>query len=304
MSRRLIGAVIVVGLVLAAFAAAALTMVPAGNLVKNPGAEGSPGGVAITQDLKPAGWTTAGGPDDRGITVMRYGTHAYFPAKAVAAAVGGGRNFFAGGEDIQVSTATQAIDVGAAASEIDQGRVTACLSGYLGGARRFPDTARVEIVFLAEDETALGQLRIGPVTAAQRNGLSTLLRRSAQRVVPANTRQLRVVLTAEHKGGGPNYGFADNIAVGLTSGSCEPVLAVKCVGKALVATVTPTTVAKVQRVRFAVKGGKRTKQANDARVPYSGRFTMAGLTGKLHVTATVTQANSGPITLKKPSPRC
>lgn len=74
--------------------------------------------------------------------------------------------------------------------------------------------------------------------------------------------------------------------------------------KALVAEVAPSTVARTQRVRFAVKGGSRTKQAADGKAPFSGRFTMDGLSGGLTVTATVSQAGSGPIVLTKKSRRC
>jgi hypothetical protein len=112
------------------------------------------------------------------------------------------------------------------------------------------------------------------------------------------------VLEGRSAVGGGTYGYVDNIVVGLTRDACEPVLAVQCTKGALVASVTPSGVLRTQRVRFAVKGGKRTKQAQDARAPYSARFTMAGLTGRLQVTATVTAAGSGPIVLTKRSRRC
>jgi hypothetical protein len=103
---------------------------------------------------------------------------------------------------------------------------------------------------------------------------------------------------------GPAYGYADNVTVGLTKGSCDPLLAVRCAGGALVATVTPSTVARTQRVTFRVRGAKGSKQVVRARAPYSARFTMAGLTGRLTVTATVTAANSGPLVVTKKSRRC
>jgi hypothetical protein len=288
--------------------AAALTVVPAGNLVKNPGAEGNAGATAIFDYRKPAGWVTEGTNSgkgevgEKGITVVQY-QRAYMTPD-FAAAIGGGKNFFAGGQDVSPSTATQMIDVSRAAAEIDSGGVKACMSAYLGGFRDEADTARVDLEFLSADGVTLGQLRIGPVTRGQRKSQTTLLRRAAQRAVPADTRQLKVVLTAESPERGNNFGFADNISVGFTNGSCDPVLTVKCVNKALVATVTPSTAHKVQRVRFAVKGGKRTKQVNDARAPYSARFPMTGFTGRLAVTATVTHAGSGTAVLKKASKRC
>ncbi len=71
--------------------------------------------------------------------------------------------------------------------------------------------------------------------------------------------------------------------------------------KVLVATVTPSTVAATQRVQFAVKGGKKTKRATSKS---TSRFTMNGLTGKLTVTAKVSQKGGGTITLTKKSRHC
>ena len=193
-------------------------------------------------------------------------------------------------------------------------RHVTCLSGYLGAVGTYADGAFVSVEFLGADESTLGQLRIGPLTPLQRNNKTIALRRAAERAVPANTRQLKVMLVMEHWTGALNKpsvrqgaggsAFADNLSVGLTKGACEATLAVKCVKKALVATVTPSTVQKVQRVRFAVKGGKRTKQIQDARAPYTGRFTMDGLTGTLTVTASVSQKDSGTLVLTKKSKRC
>jgi hypothetical protein len=161
---------------------------------------------------------------------------------------------------------------------------------------------------LGEGDARLGQLRIGPVTRGQRRSQTTLLRRAAEKRVPAGTLQLRVVLRAQAgldsaNNLGPNSGSADNISVALVAkgGSCDPVLAVKCVKKALVATVTPSAVAPTQRVRFAVKGGKKTKTAT---AKSTSRFTMNGLTGKLSVTAAVAQKGGSSITLVKKSRRC
>jgi hypothetical protein len=113
-----------------------------------------------------------------------------------------------------------------------------------------------------------------------------------------------VTITAESGGGPSNYSSADNISVSFTNGACEPVLAARCTGGALVATVTPSAIAKTQRVRFTVRGAKGSKAVTDARAPYSARITMAGLTGRLTVTAAVTQAGSGTIVLTKKTGRC
>jgi hypothetical protein len=308
MRLRIVVLTIVGGLVgVAAVAGAAL---PQGNLVQNPGGEAGPGqtsnSAAGAESFIPPGWEWATVPEKvAGFVAARYGAHPYFPSKTVSTQIGGGKNFLWAGYPLQRSVASQTIDVSSAAAEIDAGGVKACLSGYLGSLKRNPDSSiQLALELLSEDGKKLGQIAVPAVRGATL-AETTLLRRAAQRAVPRNTRQVRVVLTGQRPvSGGSIYGFADNISVGLTSGSCEPVLTVKCVNKALVAEITPSSVAKTQRVRFAVKGGARTKQANDARAPYTARFTMDGLKGALKVTAVVQQAGSGPVTLTKTSRRC
>jgi len=308
-------AALVASVLLATPATAEQTAVPVGNLVQNPGGEIGQAVSTNTGTVPMRGWETEVTPEppqanapSSGFTQARYGTHTYFPKPDVAKAIAGGRNFFFAGPGQHVahtSTATQTIAVGGAGPDIDAGGVNACLSAYLGGSRNWTQyTIRIELEFLGEEGNRLGQFRIGPVTAAQRGFETTLVRRSGFRGVPRGTRQLRVLMVGTSTVRGPAYGYVDNVAVGLTNGSCDPLLAVRCAGGALLATVTPSTVARTQRVSFRVRGAKGSKQAQDARAPYTARFTMAGLTGRLTVTATVTAANSGPLVVTKRSRRC
>jgi hypothetical protein len=302
-------------LALAGSVAAVESAVPAGNLVKNPGAE-VPRGAALQSNppVYPSAWEDEEAKDPSGqpskrVQSIRYGTHQFVLSSALSAAIGGGRSFFNGGYPSGISKAFQVLDVSRASSEIDAGAVKACLSSYLGGGLEGAGVtnaaARLDLEFLDEGDAVRARLGLGPVTKGHRKGAATLLRRSAERPVPAGTRTLRVLLTltANYPS---NNAMADNISVALAKkgGSCDPVLSVKCMGKALVATVTPSAALPTQRVRFAVKGGKRTKQAVDKRAPYTGRFTMAGLTGRPTVTATVTQAGAGNVVLTKKSKRC
>ena len=309
-------AALVASVLVATSATAEQRAIPAGNLVQNPGGEIGQAVSVNVGTVPMRGWESEVTPEVRegappsGFTQARYGTHTYFPPTALAAAIGGGKNFFfagpySGQHVAHRSVATQTISVGGAGADIDAAGVRACFSAYLGGARNWPQyMIWGELEFLSEDGSPLGRFRVGPVTAAQRKFETTLVRRSASRPVPRGTRQLRVVLTSTSTVGGPTYGYADNLAVGLTTGACDPVLTLRCAGGALVATVTPSSVMRTQHVRFVVKGGKGTKQAQDARAPYSARFPMAGLTGRLTVTATVTAANSGPLVVTKKSRRC
>jgi len=101
-----------------------------------------------------------------------------------------------------------------------------------------------------------------------------------------------------------HYAFADNVVVALTKGRCIPQLAVRCQRGALLATVTPSDGVRTQRVRLQVRGAKGQKLVNDARAPYSARVPMSGLTGRLTVNATLTQAGGGNVVLTKRSRHC
>jgi len=88
--------VLVVGTTMATagtVAGSATTTVPSGNLVQNPGAEDSPG-TDVSVVVKPAGWETTGN-----LSSWTYAAaEGDRPTKAFAATIGGGKNFFAGGQ--------------------------------------------------------------------------------------------------------------------------------------------------------------------------------------------------------------
>ena len=73
----------------------------------------------------------------------------------------------------------------------------------------------------------LGDVQIGPVTAADRGELTGLLDRSTAGLVPAGTRSVDLVLTATRYQGSSDDGYADNLsfvlaAPGVVSGAPEP----------------------------------------------------------------------------------
>src|SRR3954453_22738962 len=120
-------------LVLAVPAGAA---VPPGNLLTNPGAEAGPGAPDGATILAPPGWVVAGE-----FTAVQYGAPNFLTAQD-GAALNGGANFFAGGNQPQ-SEGSQTVDVSAAAAEIDAGSVSATLSGLLGGFSGQDDSATI-----------------------------------------------------------------------------------------------------------------------------------------------------------------
>jgi hypothetical protein len=315
-SATLIAAGVAV-LVLAGPVVAVENALPKGNLVKNPGAETPLGAAVQTPDgtaVNPVAWedqeaTDTTGQPSKPVQSVRYGSHQFVLKPAVSAAIGGGRSFFNGGYPSGITRSLQVVDVSSAAADIDAGGVKACASAYLGGGLEGAGVtnavARLDVELLGEDDSTRGRLALGPVTRGHRRGAATLLRRSSERPVPAGTRKIRVLLTltANYPS---NNAMADNISVALVrrAGSCDPALTVKCTSKTLVATVRPSDVAATQRVRFAVKGGKRTKQAVGKGAPPTARVTMDGLTGRLSITATVTQGAAGTVVLTKNARRC
>src|SRR6201999_1158514 len=148
--RRLsLVAVLAVGW-LGAFGGAAPAAVPSGNLIVNGNAETGTGSSdsATTAPVPIPGWTTT--PNITEHTYDPAGSAA-FPDVNASAAIGGGNQFFAGGPDNAtdntVETATQHVDVSAAATEVDAGTVTATLSADLGGFSTQGDNAAVTASF-------------------------------------------------------------------------------------------------------------------------------------------------------------
>jgi Ca2+-binding RTX toxin-like protein len=178
-------------------------VVPAGNLVQNPGAEANEG-------VGPPGWGA-----NAEFASVKYGA-PLFPTTAVSASIGGGANFFAGGSGVASTVAEQTFDVSGAATEIDSGGVSVQLRAHLGGFFTDRDNAKITAEFQDEPaDVTFATRQIGPVTAADRGNQTTLLLRSAATAVPAGTRRIRLTLTATRMDGSYNDGYADNVSLTL-----------------------------------------------------------------------------------------
>jgi hypothetical protein len=197
-------------------AAPAVAAIPPGNLLANPGGEAGPGAPDATTIDPPPGWTVVGN-----VTAVGYGTPDS-PTTADSARIGGGLNYIAGGPDNAASAAIQTIDVSGAAAEIDSGGVTATVSGDFGGFSSQEDSATLTATFLSAAGAPLGSLASPPVTAADRNGVTTLLFRTASGPVPTGTRSIGVRLDMVRVDGAYNDGYADNLSVTLGTGP-QPV---------------------------------------------------------------------------------
>jgi|GEM_PF-3396761 len=211
--RPRLAAVLTVVAALAVAAPPARAALPAGNLLADPGGEAGTGANDSSSVVPPPGWTAS-----PSFTLVAYGAPDFLTTQD-AQTLGGGRSFFAGGPDGDVNTATQTVDVGAAAADLAARPVFATLSAQLGGYAGQSDAAFVTAQFESAPGQPLGSVQIGPVSEADRKGVTTLLARSASVAVPAATRLIVVTITATRSDGQYNDGYADNVSLTLSGGA-------------------------------------------------------------------------------------
>ncbi|HEY1834924.1 MAG TPA: hypothetical protein VGG08_10835 [Solirubrobacteraceae bacterium] len=181
------------------------------NLLQNPDAETGAGATGSEGKTPPPGWSVTGD-----FSVVQYGASGGFPEATVASAIGGGKNFFSGGNEA-VSTATQTVDVSSFATAIDAGHQAVTLSGDLGGYSTQGDNMVVTATYLNVTGGSLGTLTIGPVTAEERKDETTLLARTTNGTVPAGTRSIQVTMTSTRLEGAYDDGYGDNIVLSLAA---------------------------------------------------------------------------------------
>ncbi len=183
------------------------------NLIKNGGADAGPGVMnASTVSASMPGWTRT--PN---FTAVRYAAGGGFPDAAISGPIGGKANFFAGGPNAATSSATQVVSVTRFKAPIDAGQRVATLSAYLGGYAGHRDSMSVTATFLSEAGRKLGVLKIGPVTAAERENVTALIQKTASKPVPKKTRSIQVKLAAKRTDPSYNDGYADNLSLTLAA---------------------------------------------------------------------------------------
>ncbi len=206
-------------LLITAAAATAMAVVPAAasaspaaacpacghNLIANPGAEKGHGANSDLK-VKVPGWKQTGGFTE---TLYTWSSGDVSPTS-----VGPkhrGKNYFYGGPEAAKSTGTQLIKV--AAGGISGGKVHYTLAGWLGGFDGQGDHTVLTVTFENSSGKALSTVTLGPVTEAQRKGVSELLSRSKTGVVPAATRNVQIRLVMTRESGSDNDGLADNLSL-------------------------------------------------------------------------------------------
>jgi hypothetical protein len=180
------------------------------NLILNPGADAAQG-ASSDSVVKVPHWK-----DTHGFTAVTYywGHTGGDLLPSSAGPKNRGANYFYGGPASALSTGTQEIAV--AAGGVATGKVHYTLAGWLGGYSSQGDHAELYVTFQNSKGKTIAISAIGPVTEAQRRGVSKLLLRFRSGVVPAGTRELKVELVLTRDAGSDNDGLADSLSLVFT----------------------------------------------------------------------------------------
>jgi len=178
------------------------------NLILNPGAEKGRGADSDTK-VKVPDWKQTGS-----FTAVLYTWSGGDLSPTSPGPKDRGKNYFYGGPDAAKSTGTQLIKV--ASGGISTGKVRYKLSGWLGGYDSQGDDAVLTVTFENAKGQTVGTAHIGPVTEAQRKGVSELLLRTTSGAVPASTREVQIKLVMTRYEGSDNDGLADNLSLAFS----------------------------------------------------------------------------------------
>ena len=187
------------------------------NLLANPSAEAGPGSLDGTAAPSPVpSWTLSGS-----FAVVSYGAtvqgYAITPSPSFASSIGAGSNLFAGGASSTDSSASQTVDLSSQRRAIRRGHAVLTLGAYLGGWGAQNDRMQITAYELGPNNTTLGSIRIGPVTASDRLDRTTVSYRSTHHRVPRNTREVKLVMRAIRASGTFNNALADELSLTLRS---------------------------------------------------------------------------------------
>ena len=175
------------------------------NLAQNAGAEaGQSGGGSIAAIPS---WNTTSL-----FSVNNYG-NGDGPTVAVGQQAAGGSNYFWGGPNNALSTATQTIDVSGYASAIDTGRAPLLFGVFLGRKQGQRDHMDVKLETLDSSGTRHALISAfggSPNTPATKTSVNPI---AGSVTTPKGTRTLRLTMTATRLDGNNNDAYADNLVV-------------------------------------------------------------------------------------------
>src|SRR6185295_13796157 len=142
------------------------------NLIDNPNADSGPAATTAIGVVAPVGWVVSGN-----FTAVAYGTVG-MPDSTTPGAVNRGTNFFAGGPNNALSSASQNIDLSSGAGVIDTGHSTYTFSGWLGGNTVQDDSMILSMTFNDAAGGSLGTVTINGPTSSTRGLMTSFLARS------------------------------------------------------------------------------------------------------------------------------
>jgi hypothetical protein len=191
---------------------AAETTRTSGNLIRNPGAEM----IVQGRNSELADWERVDG-----LAVPRRVSYAESngsPSSTDPGPNDRGSYLFASGDRNAPSGVQQTIRIDREWRQaIEQGRVDAHLSGFLGGNLETSDLASVRVTFLNADGRQLGALLLPTVGPQEREGKTGLLPVEGNDLVPAGTEIVRVDLNFNNRNSRNDHqAYADNLELTLS----------------------------------------------------------------------------------------
>ncbi len=182
------------------------------NLIRDPGAEKAAPEASGGKVIVPS-WTTGKGDL---FTAVAYGGPGGFPETTSPGPKKRGKNFFAGGPSGNTSAGQQTDSLAAYKKLISAGKARFALGAYLGGYSTQGDYATLTVTWETAKGVVLGHTTIGPVTEAQRKGVTGLLPRGKSGKVPAAARLAVVTLKMVREDGSYVDGYADNLSLTIS----------------------------------------------------------------------------------------
>ncbi|MFG0242847.1 MAG: alkaline phosphatase family protein [Phycisphaerales bacterium JB054] len=183
------------------------------NLVFNGGAELDRGMADQHVHQNIAGWLN---PGPFGVTVVEYGSPDGYPSATDPGPGERGNNFFCGGAN-GVTVASQRIDLMPLSQAIDSTEAVFTLSAYLGGYADQEDNAAVRVRWFDDEDHLLGVSMLAPVTAADREGATGLIRRETTGTPPSMARWAEVEIECVRASGAGNDGYVDDVSLVITT---------------------------------------------------------------------------------------
>ncbi|HYH61347.1 MAG TPA: VCBS repeat-containing protein [Solirubrobacterales bacterium] len=185
-----------------------------GNLLDNGGFEGDNPANSFPDVPPVPKWKRTGG-NFMTYALYGYATGIYAPTPAQSALFSGEESHLYGGFG-DTTAVTQTVKVPKSKrKKVSKGKVDARFSAYLGGGAGFEDSMSARLEFLDKSGDFLIDSTLGPVTAADRGSVTTMLRQEGTSLVPNKTRKMRVVMTASDNNDDYNGAVADNVKLTL-----------------------------------------------------------------------------------------